>query len=100
MLGALRQELLSGIQSVSRFEAVRAALREFPDEPTSSSDFERAAECFNTCRARGIQGSHTDFLICAVALRLVVPIFTADRDLARYARHLPLTLHVPRAGSS
>jgi hypothetical protein len=31
--------------------------------PTST--YELAAECFNTCRAQGVQGSNNDFLICA-----------------------------------
>lgn len=34
---------------------------------------------------RGIQGSNTDCLICALALRLDLPVFWVDRDFARCA---------------
>lgn len=39
---------------------------------------ERAAEFYNHCRNKGVQGSNTDFLICAVAARFKTPIFTTD----------------------
>ena len=32
------------------------------------------------CRKQGIQGSHTDFLICAVAVNYDMEIFTYDKD--------------------
>ena len=37
-----------------------------------------------------------DFLICAVAWRGQMPIFTTDGDFAQYARALPIALHKPR----
>ena len=46
---------------------------------------------------QGIQGSNTDFLICAVAVRHARAIFTTDKDFAGYARALPIRLHTPRA---
>ena len=52
-----------------------------------------AAEFFNRCRARGIQGSNTDFLICAAAVRRRLSIFTADEDFAAFAQVLPLRFH-------
>jgi hypothetical protein len=48
---------------------------------------------FNTCRVRGIQGSNTDFLPCAIAERHAFPIFTTDADFSRYVKLLPVTLH-------
>jgi predicted nucleic acid-binding protein len=48
--------------------------------PIDRSDYERAAHVFNACRRKGIQGSNIDFLICAVAHRHAMPIFTLDRD--------------------
>jgi predicted nucleic acid-binding protein len=65
MLGCIRQEILSGIRSSEQFALLRDQLRAFPDEPLLIQDYERAAEFFNVCRKRGIQGSNTDFLICA-----------------------------------
>jgi predicted nucleic acid-binding protein len=93
LLGVVRQEVLSGVSHSDQFTRLRDQLRAFPDIPVETQDFESAAECFNRCRAKGIQGSHTDFLICAVALRYDLPIFTTDKDFAQYARHLSLRLH-------
>jgi predicted nucleic acid-binding protein len=38
----------------------------------------------------------TDLLICAVAVRHGLKIFTTDTDFAAYARHIPIKLHLPR----
>ena len=93
MLGVIRQELLSGIRAPETFERLRDHLRPFADEPLETADFERAAEHFNNGRAHGVQGSNTDFLICAVAERRSLPILTTDRDFTRFAQLLPITLH-------
>ncbi len=95
LIGPVRQELLSGIRHQQQFQRLKTHLRPFPDLPLESDDFEQAAEHFNTCRSRGVQGSNTDFLICAVALRRGLEIFTTDKDFAQYARYLPLVLHKP-----
>ncbi len=63
------------------------------DEPLAIADFERAAEHYNACRARGVHGLNTDFLICAVAERRNLPILTTDTDFIRFAAVLPITLH-------
>lgn len=57
MLGAIRQEVLSGIREPQRFEWLRQKLRAFPDFPVSLEDYETAAEFYNSCRAKGVQGS-------------------------------------------
>ena len=93
MLGVIRQELLSGIREQAQFERVRDHLRAFDDEQLVTEDFERAAGFFNTCRGHGVQGSNTDFLLCAVAARRRYPILTTDSDFERYARWLPIVLH-------
>ena len=95
VLGLIRQEILSGIASESQFERVREALAAFPDEVIVTADHVRAAGQFNRCRTAGVAGSPVDFLICAVAERLAVPIFTTDRDFERFARHLPIRLFDP-----
>lgn len=92
MIGPIRQELLSGIRTPEAFVRLRDHLRPFADEPLETADFERAAEHFNTCRARGVQGSNTDFLICAVAERRELPILTTDADFTRFADVLPISL--------
>lgn len=93
MIGPIRQELLSGIKEPAHFERLREHLRAFPDVEVTAGDYEEAAAFFNRCRARGVQGSNTDFLICAVAVRGDFAIFTADRDFERFATILPIRLH-------
>jgi predicted nucleic acid-binding protein len=97
LIGPVRQELLSGIKAPRQFEMLRDHLRAFPDLEIETEDFEHAAQCFSRCRAKGIQGSNTDVLICAVALRRRLAVFTTDHDLARYARVLEITIHQPRS---
>lgn len=96
MLGAIRQELLSGVRSSEQFKRLRDALDAFPDIPLQESDYVEAAGYFNTCRGKGVQGSNTDFLICAVAARNNVPVLTTDLDFNAFARLLPFNLHTPR----
>ena len=93
MIGVIRQELLSGIRTHAALAQLRDHLRPFGDEPLETGDFERAAEHFNTCRARGLQGSNADFLICAVAERRGLPILTTDADFVRFAKILPIAIH-------
>jgi predicted nucleic acid-binding protein len=92
MIGPVRQELLSGIRVPAQFQRLREHLRAFPDLLLTSSDFERAAEYFNLCRSRGVQGSNTDFLLCAVAVNHNLALLTADLDFFRFAEHLPIRL--------
>lgn len=96
MLGPVRQELLSGVRDKEHFKLLKQRLRAFPDLRLRSTDYEEAAECFNRCRARGVQGSNTDLLICAAALSRGLPIFTADDDFTSYQRILRLKLHAPK----
>lgn len=96
LIGPVRQELLSGIREAAQFQSLRQRLRAFPDLVTSEDDFERAAEMFNLCRSKGVQGANTDFLICAVAERRSMPVLTSDADFKLYERHLPIKLHRPR----
>lgn len=93
IIGPVRQELLSGIRDRAVFERLRDHLRAFSDEPITAVDYERAADCFNLCRTTGIQGSNTDFLLCAVAERYRYPILTTDDDFVKFSRVLPLCLH-------
>jgi predicted nucleic acid-binding protein len=98
VIGPVRQELLSGFRDPNRFRAMRERLRVIQDEPCLTVDFERAAEFTNLCASRGIAGTPVDFLICAVAERFAVPIFTLDRTFDRYASVLPIEVY-PGASS-
>lgn len=93
MIGPIRQELLSGVRLESQYRRLRDHLRAFPDLTLSTKEYERAAECFNLCRSNGIQGSNTDFLICAVGEHHQLPIFTTDQDFVRFSNVLPIRLH-------
>lgn len=50
-----------------------------------------AARFFNTCRTHGVQGSHIDFLISAVAANNGFAILTLDNDFSRYAQFINLS---------
>lgn len=95
LIGAIRQELLCGIKSPSQFDALRDSLAAFEDIALSRQVYESAAQAFNTCRANGVQGSNTDFLICAASIHHQVPIFSLDGDFLMYRRWLPVELYAP-----
>ena len=96
MIGPVRQELLSGVKEHTQFQNLRAQLHAFPDLVISTHDYETAAEFFNLCRSKGIQGSNTDFLICAISACHKFPIFTTDGDFELFRLHLPITIYTPR----
>lgn len=96
LVGAVRQELLSGIREPSQFHRLRDALRAFVGVVVRRGDYERAADFFNRCRGQGVQGSNTDFLLCALADRVGAAILTTDRDFERFAEHIPVRIHRPR----
>ena len=92
-----RQELLSGIKEKKQFDTLRERLRAFPDLELETADYEEAAVAFSQCRERGVQGSNTDFLTCAAALRRDHAIFSTDGDFRHFARVLKLKLHDARS---
>jgi predicted nucleic acid-binding protein len=92
LLGAVRQEILSGIRHPEQFNRLKERLRAFPNLELSIANYELASEFFNTCRKQGIQGANTDFLICAAAAQRNYSILTTDRDFDSFKSHLPITL--------
>jgi hypothetical protein len=96
LIGPIKQEILSGISDEKQFSQLRDKLKAFDDLPIISQDYELAAEFYNTCRNKGIQGSHIDFLICAVAHRNKFLIFTTDQDFAQYSKHIDIKLYSPQ----
>lgn len=93
MIGPIRQEILSGIRSESQFKKLQNHLKSFPDLPILTEDYVKTASFFNLCRSKGIQGSNTDFLICAVAVRNKFSIYTTDKDFELFSKHLDVALH-------
>lgn len=96
LIGPVRQELLSGIKREQQFAQLRERLRFFKDVLVETRDFELAAEFYNKCRSKGIQGANTDFLISAMAARRGLPILTTDADFSSFAKVIPIRLHALR----
>src|SRR3989338_2312222 len=67
-------------------------LSSFEDIVLKKEHLKKAAEFSNICRSRGIQGSTTDFLICAAASLENLIIFTTDNDFENYRKHLSLNI--------
>lgn len=93
LIGAIRQELLSGIKTQTQFDTLKNRLMAFDDIALTLQDYELAAQSFNMCRANGVQGSNTDFLICAVAINHQLPVFTLDQDFELYKRWLDFEVY-------
>ncbi len=92
ILGPIRQEILSGIKDRKQFKLLKEYLKAFPDLLLETKDYELAAEFFNLCKGKGIQGSNTDFLICAVAVNNDFSIYTSDKDFTLFEKYLPIKL--------
>lgn len=95
LLGPIRQEVLSGYSDKKKFEKLKEKLQYFENTQIEDEDYTTAAKFSNTCRSKGVQGSHTDFLICSVASRLGSVIFTTDKDFLHYQENLPIKLFEP-----
>lgn len=93
LIGPVRQELLNGIKSEKQYRVLKKHLRAFKDLAIETEDYELAAEYFNTARKNGIQGSNTDFLLCAISIRHRMPIFTTDKDFINFQSVIPIVLH-------
>jgi predicted nucleic acid-binding protein len=93
IIGPIRQEILSGISDKNKFNDIKEKLSIFSDYDLQSSDYEFAAECSNECRRNGIQGSHTDFIICSVAIKNDWEIFTEDNDFYEYEKYIPIKIY-------
>lgn len=99
LIGPIRQEILCGLRSSERGAQICGRLDAFPDRPIDSSIYIMAAQFFNLCRSRGIQGSNTDFLICACSVKWRMPILSKDKDYLGYKELLPIELLTLRRGS-
>jgi predicted nucleic acid-binding protein len=96
IIGPIRQEILSGISNSSQYALLKKQLKAFDDVPITTEDYETASEFHNICRQNGVQGSHIDYLICAVAYRHGMSIFTTDGDFLMFSKHLEIELYEPR----
>jgi len=95
IIGPIRQEILTGISDFNQFTKLKNKLTAFVDIPLFDRHFEFAAELSNSCRSKGIQGSHTDFLICSVSKLEKLAIFTTDNDFHHYSKVIGLSIYTP-----
>ena len=95
LFGIVRQELLSGIKLKAHFDRIDLTTKALPLFFAENEDHTTAAQFFNACRAKGIQGSPVDFLICAMAFRRKFPIYTTDSDFGMYEPVIPIELYRP-----
>ncbi len=93
IIGPIRQEILSGYSDPKKFKKLKDRLDAFPNLEIIDEDYVVAAEYSNECRKKGIQGGHIDFLICAVASRNKIPIFTCDNDFQQYSKIIKIELY-------
>ena len=93
IIGPIRQELLSGVREEVQFQKLEKKLNFFPDSELTTADYIMAARFFNLCRTKGIQGSNTDFLICAVAVNRRYAIYTTDKDFNMFSKYIPIDLY-------
>ena len=93
IIGPIRQEILSGYSDMRKYRIIKDKLSYFENTPIIDADYELAAEFSNKCRKKGIQGSHIDFLIGAIANRIDIPIFTNDNDFKHYQKVIPIKLY-------
>jgi len=96
LLGATRQEVLSGIREDSQFRRIREHLGDFPNVALDAQDYEEAARISNMCRSAGVAGTPVDMLMCSVSLRHNWQIFTTDRDFVQYGRVVKIRLLEPK----
>lgn len=96
MIGVIRMEILCGIRQEKMFRTLSDKLQAFPDRRLDSEVFATAARCMNLCRAKGIQGSNNDFIICACSMLWKLPILSQDKDFVAYQKLLPIELAKPR----
>ena len=93
MLGPIRQEILSGVPDKKQFQKLKKRLSAFPDLVLRTEHYETAAQYYNKCREKGVQGSHIDFLICAVSALEKVALYTVDKDFDHYKKYLSIKLY-------
>lgn len=90
--GIIKQELLSGIHDEGQFDRLNDQLLNFPEMLATTADHVLAAKFFNKCQRSGIQGSHIDFLILALAVNNSVSVLTSDKDFQHYRKYIPFEL--------
>jgi len=95
LLGAVRQEILTGIRDAAKFRKIQSELHEFKDVPLIAEDYEHAASLSNLCSDAGIAATPVDMLICAASQKRGWAVFTTDQDFHRYSTILSIRMMIP-----
>ena len=91
--GIVITEILQGLKrDVGRIEHYLSQWEML--EPTGFATYREAASIFRSARAKGIAVTTTDALIAAIASEHSASLFTLDKDFARIAGVVHLSLHV------
>lgn len=93
MLGAVRQEVLSGIRHKEQFEKLKEVLEAFPDEEVHTEDYVEAASLCNRCLDSGVTTGNTDCLIAAVSIARGLEVLSTDKDFQHMSKAVPIRLH-------
>tara|TARA_B110000908_G_C10015126_1_gene340401 strand:+ start:219 stop:656 length:438 start_codon:yes stop_codon:yes gene_type:complete len=93
LLGAVRQEILSGVRHTEQFERLRHALEAFPDEAVGTEEHIEAARICNQCLGSGVLTGNTDCLICAVAMAKGMEVLSTDKDFDHMSSVIPVKLY-------
>lgn len=92
LIGPILQEVLTGIRHEEQFSRLQEKLKAFELFQMAVPDFIQAAKYSNLCRSKGVQGSHTDYLIATIAIKHNIPVFTTDQDFTYYQKYIPVQL--------
>jgi predicted nucleic acid-binding protein len=84
LVGSIVQEILTGLREPELFIKLEVFLKAVPYLQTEQADHVQAASFNNVCRAKGVQASFVDSLICAMASR---------RNL-KISQYLPIDLEL------
>jgi len=93
LLGPVRQQVLSRIPNPEAFERLRLMFRDMPHTDTVVEDHEGAAMYSLMCRTTNIRVDPTNILICAVAERKELAVFTDNIEFNRISAAVPVRLH-------
>ena len=97
MIGAIRQELLYRDQGTARISIDCRKPARLPDTEVRQMTTRKPRRS-STMPRKGIQGSNTDFLICAVAARNEFAIFTTD-TISRISPKFCRSIYVRKVGN-
>lgn len=92
LLGAIRQEILSGIRHTAQYNILKNYLHAFPNLELDIEDYELASEFYYACDRQSILSTNTDLLICAAAVRRNYRILTTDKHFENFSQYIPIKL--------